>query len=427
MDDVRVHRNSVEPDLFQAHAYTLGTEIHLAPGEEQHLAHEAWHVVQQKQGRVKPTETKAGGISINEDAGLEKEADEMGAKAVQAHLSGPVQSKHQQPVSQSVQRKVMQRKNKVQTGFGEFETTQFDDVDNRSGRGVDITLTFTPDKKKVDAEKIAISQSIRNTSAGGADYALGPTEAKRMVPSGKSGGGYAIDQDPSTNNPIYFGTKNLGSKEELKDTPTTTPATNPDDPSMQRLTVNYEMGYCFKKPGEKDKDSHPAMIVDKVRYGKYKGESRAFETAAFAIEGKDKDKYYGSVKWGYTIEGTAAAPKLVSKDIELASGAKGTKTEGRPTENFLEAAKAWNATESRGKVKVIADPANIHKEDGSDDTLAKDTEVAQIAMAMVKGEAWVKAAVVERGTRTNRIVYVKATDLKDMGSGTLNKPLPIPK
>jgi hypothetical protein len=25
------------------------------PGQEQHLPHEAWHVVQQKQGRVKPT------------------------------------------------------------------------------------------------------------------------------------------------------------------------------------------------------------------------------------------------------------------------------------------------------------------------------------------------------------------------------------
>ncbi|HAP61901.1 MAG TPA: hypothetical protein DCR93_21180, partial [Cytophagales bacterium] len=32
-----------------------GTDIHLAPGQQKHLPHEAWHVVQQKQGRVKPT------------------------------------------------------------------------------------------------------------------------------------------------------------------------------------------------------------------------------------------------------------------------------------------------------------------------------------------------------------------------------------
>ena len=53
--DVKVHRNSDKPAQFQAHAYAQGTDIHLASGQEKHLPHEAWHVVQQKQGRVKPT------------------------------------------------------------------------------------------------------------------------------------------------------------------------------------------------------------------------------------------------------------------------------------------------------------------------------------------------------------------------------------
>jgi hypothetical protein len=55
MDDVRVHRNSSRPAQLQAHAFAQGADIHLAPGQEHHLPHEAWHVVQQKQGRVKPT------------------------------------------------------------------------------------------------------------------------------------------------------------------------------------------------------------------------------------------------------------------------------------------------------------------------------------------------------------------------------------
>ncbi|HAA17208.1 MAG TPA: hypothetical protein DCE41_38045, partial [Cytophagales bacterium] len=55
MDDVSVHHNSDKPAQLQAHAYAQGTDIHLAPGQEQHLPHEAWHVVQQKQGRVQPT------------------------------------------------------------------------------------------------------------------------------------------------------------------------------------------------------------------------------------------------------------------------------------------------------------------------------------------------------------------------------------
>lgn len=32
---------------LQAHAYAQGAGIHLAPGQEQHVPHEAWHVVQQ--------------------------------------------------------------------------------------------------------------------------------------------------------------------------------------------------------------------------------------------------------------------------------------------------------------------------------------------------------------------------------------------
>ncbi|WP_337966037.1 DUF4157 domain-containing protein [uncultured Flavobacterium sp.] len=55
MDDVKVHYNSNKPQQLNAHAYAQGTDIHLASGQEKHLPHEAWHVVQQKQGRVKPT------------------------------------------------------------------------------------------------------------------------------------------------------------------------------------------------------------------------------------------------------------------------------------------------------------------------------------------------------------------------------------
>jgi hypothetical protein len=83
MDDVKVHRNSPKPAQLNAHAYAQGTNIHLGPGQEKHLPHEAWHVVQQKQGRVKPTLQMKTGIAVNDDAGLENEADNMGAKALQ--------------------------------------------------------------------------------------------------------------------------------------------------------------------------------------------------------------------------------------------------------------------------------------------------------------------------------------------------------
>jgi hypothetical protein len=82
MDGVKVHYNSDKPAQLNAHAYAQGTDIHVAPGQEQHLPHEAWHVVQQAQGRVKPTMQMKAGVPVNDDVGLETEADVMGAKAL---------------------------------------------------------------------------------------------------------------------------------------------------------------------------------------------------------------------------------------------------------------------------------------------------------------------------------------------------------
>ncbi|MFC1603742.1 DUF4157 domain-containing protein [Planctomycetota bacterium] len=82
LSGIRVHTNSSKPAQLNALAYTQGQDIHVAPGQEKHLPHESWHAVQQMQGRVKPT-MQTQGVSINDDAGLERESDVMGAKALQ--------------------------------------------------------------------------------------------------------------------------------------------------------------------------------------------------------------------------------------------------------------------------------------------------------------------------------------------------------
>ena len=89
MDGVRVHRNSAEPARVGALAFARGSEIHLGPGQERHLPHEAWHVVQQAQGRVKATLQMTDGIPVNDDAGLEREADLMGARAASLRAPEP--------------------------------------------------------------------------------------------------------------------------------------------------------------------------------------------------------------------------------------------------------------------------------------------------------------------------------------------------
>lgn len=83
LDHVKVHYNSQKPAQLNALAYAQGSEIHMGPGQAHHLPHEAWHLVQQAQGRVKPTMQMAG-TPVNDEAALEREADRMGERALAA-------------------------------------------------------------------------------------------------------------------------------------------------------------------------------------------------------------------------------------------------------------------------------------------------------------------------------------------------------
>ena len=108
MDDVKVHYNSSQPAQLQALAYAQGTDIHIAPGQEKHLPHEAWHVAQQKQGRVKPTLQMKTGVPVNDDAGLENEADVMGQKAKSVGIHTAIGS--ETGVTQRIEKEVIQGK-----------------------------------------------------------------------------------------------------------------------------------------------------------------------------------------------------------------------------------------------------------------------------------------------------------------------------
>jgi hypothetical protein len=92
MDHVKVHYNSDKPAQLQADAYAQGSEVHVGPGQERHLPHEAWHVVQQAQGLVKATTNANGGVSVNVDAALEAEADVMGSKALRSNAGNSIEN-----------------------------------------------------------------------------------------------------------------------------------------------------------------------------------------------------------------------------------------------------------------------------------------------------------------------------------------------
>lgn len=108
LSDVRVHYNSSEPAQVGALTFARGSEIHVGPGQEQHLPHEAWHVVQQKQGLVQPT-TTVNGRAINDDPALEADADRHAARLAQVGAEPPVQRlvSHGAPSEPVLQRKIV--------------------------------------------------------------------------------------------------------------------------------------------------------------------------------------------------------------------------------------------------------------------------------------------------------------------------------
>lgn len=110
---VRIHEGP-RSEALGAQAFTQGTDIHFAPGHYQPdsqsgqelLGHELTHVVQQQQGRVNASK-QAKGVGLNEDASLEAEADELGAKAARGEqVAAPGPSTGSSATGTAVQRKI---------------------------------------------------------------------------------------------------------------------------------------------------------------------------------------------------------------------------------------------------------------------------------------------------------------------------------
>ena len=90
--------------------HILRERIYIAPGQDEHLPHEGWHAVQQRQGRVPPTLQMKSGLAINEDDKLEKEADIMGGKAEKESSNGEIQiEENPRVVSNSINNNIIQK------------------------------------------------------------------------------------------------------------------------------------------------------------------------------------------------------------------------------------------------------------------------------------------------------------------------------
>lgn len=100
--NVKVHEGN-HVGSVGAIAYTQGNHVHFAPGQfnpntrsgQALLGHELAHVVQQRQGRVKPT-TQVNGLPVNDQSALEQEADALGQKAAQMKTPATLQRQETQ-------------------------------------------------------------------------------------------------------------------------------------------------------------------------------------------------------------------------------------------------------------------------------------------------------------------------------------------
>jgi len=172
--DVRIHEGPRAGALC-ALAYTQGADIHFAPGQYQPttpggqalLGHELAHVVQQRQGRVSATtQSKAAGVDVNDDPALEREADEMGAKAARGERvsgGGPAgegrsPSTHPGAATAPVQRKL--------------------------GVEIEVSGSAFELQREAQAQDMSQSQTVATRAAGGKNAYLkaeGPKDGRALA------------------------------------------------------------------------------------------------------------------------------------------------------------------------------------------------------------------------------------------------------
>jgi hypothetical protein len=342
MDDVMVHYNSPKPADVQALAYTQGTDIHVASGQEKHLPHEAWHIVQQKQGRVKPSFKLKNGIAINDSPNLEREADIMGSKANtishKVHRKATTESNSlvQSPITTNSPQQLTSASSSngdviqrvpVATWGGTFSDSNY--APKRIGGsvpeiGASIKITFAPNGACPENVKIGLIQIVRvigaQENSGLAEKVLKPTER------------WAIDR-ASDSNPVY-GSEDASSGKKSKELTDNPPSVSRERQDYSR--PNSPMIDVGAQLGERRENSvQNAILFDdpSVFLNVNEEQSQLFETTAVVLEGPYKGLALGTVSWGWRK--IARANQAVLEPFQLVQ-------DSGSSQNFEDARKVWN-------------------------------------------------------------------------------------
>jgi hypothetical protein len=181
--DVAVHADSPLPARHDADAFAVGTDIHLGPDGADLLAHELWHVVQQRQGRVGPTGWMAG-MAVNADPALEREAEAVAGGSAPA--TGAAAAATEQPVAQFGRTKKKDKQNAQPPGprLVNVEDTSSKDIAAQILGDNDPDLALLMQEAALAALKTYAFHATRSSSApnilrGGLDPSYGGTGAAK--------------------------------------------------------------------------------------------------------------------------------------------------------------------------------------------------------------------------------------------------------
>jgi hypothetical protein len=331
---VRIHDDPVaarSASALGARAYTVGNDIAFAAGQYREsgdalLAHELAHVVQQD---------GAGAMTEERVSDLDDASERAADAAVHAAAAGGAASRQIAQQLRAAAPAAPAIQCGVKTWGGEFLTEKFERMNDRYNDGVNIVLHFKPNLR-VDALKIGMLQTSQSRRDGQRVFPAGTqaeqeTRRSRTVPEGRPGAGTAIDQSPENPNPLYAATAEE-SGGALRSAPT--------DPGMGQHGFHYFDETATVHEQDAILRDGPFLPSSSTRA------SQHFETAALAIEGKQKNTFYGSVSWGWAkneLQGvTTFPPSLSSKTI--------------PTLPFRAAAQAWTGSKTSKGEETIGLP-----------------------------------------------------------------------
>ena len=338
--DVQIQKNSQEASDMNARAFTKGDSVHFAPGEyDPHseqgknlIGHEFTHVAQQRSGAVQPTRIMRKGLHLNDDRGLEHEADHFGRKAAKGDVVSKYQStglgmRNNMRVAQAKSDVVQRAEN---TFGGTWDTDEYAlKKDEANGvkypaadgvRGLNIKLKFTPNND-ADAELIGITQTAQSTSGGKHPFIDGDANREKRAISGGAERGTMVDRADGYNNPIYA----VDSQ----------PSASLDDVSTYAGWGQHGWNSVKKVPPKQD-----ATLIDKPRMpNASKDSQQIFESTALALQGNQEGTYYGSVQWGWKTDAAGKHSLIPFKKVN----------DGVPSGTFMRAATVWNnAKDSTG-------------------------------------------------------------------------------